>query len=194
MEEQITLYYLYLPYIKSHAICKNNFRQRLCGFFAANLDFFPLTRGVYMTKEYDKFNDYLHDKGLRITRQRNRIAEVLFADDGHLSAEELYTRLREEKANVGQATVYRTLKHLCAAGLARELNFDDGILRYEAIHGQGHHDHLICEVCNIRIEVVDEEIERLQVDLAKKHGFMPTRHRLNLYGICQDCRQKGKPA
>lgn len=143
-------------------------------------------------KEMAIFNAYLRQEGLRNTQQRMRIAEVFLADEGHLSAEELYERLRLEKINVGQATVYRTLKHLCAAGLARELNFDDGIARYETHHGGQHHDHLICERCQRHIEVVDEDIERLQEALARKHDFIPTRHRLNLYGICPDCRKKNK--
>ncbi len=142
-----------------------------------------------MAHDLEKFNEYLRRQGLRNTQQRTRIAELFLAAEDHLSAEELYNRLRAENIDVGQATVYRTLKHLCAAGLARELNFDDGILRYEGYHGNQHHDHLICEVCNRQIEVVDEEIERLQVALARKHGFIPTRHRLNLYGICPDCRK-----
>ena len=145
-----------------------------------------------MAYDLEKFNDYLRLQGLRNTQQRTRIAEIFLSEEGHMSAEDLYTRLRNEKIEVGQATVYRTLKHLCAAGLARELNFDDGILRYENRHGGQHHDHLICEACNRHIEVVDEEIERLQIALAQKHDFIPTRHRLNLYGICPDCRKNSK--
>ena len=136
------------------------------------------------------FHAYLRQQGLRCTRQRLRIAEIFLAYDGHLSAEKLHEQLRSEKINVGQATVYRTLKHLCAAGLARELNFDDGIARYESYHGGLHHDHLICEICQRQIEVVDDDIERLQVALAHKHNFIPTRHSLNLYGICPDCRNQ----
>jgi len=141
-----------------------------------------------MSQDMEKFNEYLRKQGLRSTQQRARIAEIFLADEGHLSAEDLYSRLRGENIDVGQATVYRTLKHLCAAGLARELHFDDGIVRYECHHGNQHHDHLICEVCNEQIEVVDEEIERLQIAMAHKHGYTPTRHRLNLYGICPKCR------
>ena len=140
--------------------------------------------------EMVKFHAYLRQQGLRYTRQRTRITEIFLAYDGHLSAEKLYEQLRSEKINVGQATVYRTLKHLCSAGLARELHFDDGIARYESYLGGQHHDHLICETCQLQIEVVDDDIERLQVALAHKHGFTPTRHRLNLYGICSDCRKQ----
>jgi Fur family ferric uptake transcriptional regulator len=139
-----------------------------------------------------KFHAYLRQQGLRYTRQRSRIAEIFLACDGHLSAEKLHARLHAEHIDVGQATVYRTLKHLCSAGLARELNFDDGTARYENYHDGQHHDHLICEICQRQIEVLDDDIERLQVALAQKHGFIPTRHRLNLYGICPECRKQSK--
>jgi Fur family ferric uptake transcriptional regulator len=137
-----------------------------------------------------KFHAYLQQQGLRCTRQRARIAELFLAYDGHLSAETLHAHLHAAHIDVGQATVYRTLKHLCSAGLARELNFDDGIARYESYRGGQHHDHLICEICQRQIEVLDDDIERLQVALTHKHGFIPTRHRLNLYGICPDCRKR----
>ena len=139
-----------------------------------------------------KFHAYLRQQKLRCTQQRSRIVEIFLAYDGHLSAEKLYEQLRTEKITVGQATVYRTLKHLCAAGLARELHFDDGIVRYESYHGGLHHDHLICEICQRQIEVMDDDIERLQVALAQKHDFIPTRHRLNLYGICPNCHNYTK--
>ena len=139
-----------------------------------------------------KFHVFLRQQGLRYTRQRSRIAKIFLAYHGHLSAEKLHELLRAEKIKVGQATVYRTLKHLCAAGLARELNFDDGIVRYESYRGGLHHDHLICEVCQLQIEVIDDDIERLQLALAQKHDFIPTRHHLNLYGICPKCHKQSK--
>ena len=130
---------------------------------------------------------YLHDKGRRCTPQRQRIVEVFIRSAGHLTTEELYDRVRLEDPSLGQATVYRTMKLLCDAGLAREVRFGDGIARYE-LRGETHHDHLICERCGLNIEVVDPEIERLQEALAHRHGFTPTSHRLYLYGICQQCR------
>ena len=81
------------------------------------------------------------------------------------------------------------VKLLCEAELAREVRFGDGIARYE-MRGESHHDHLICERCGQNIEVVDPEIERLQEALARRHGFVPTFHRLYLYGICPACRTK----
>ena len=135
------------------------------------------------------FRTFLKNKGLRNTPQRQRIMEVFFTESGHLTTEEVYDRVRRDDPSLGQATVYRTMKLLCEAGLAREVRFGDGLARYEHA-GDAHHDHLICESCGRNIEVVDPQIEALQDALARKHGFRPTFHRLYLYGICPDCQKR----
>ncbi len=135
------------------------------------------------------FRTFLRGKGLRNTPQRQRIVEVFFSESGHLTTEEVYDRVRSEDPSLGQATVYRTMKLLCEAGLAKEVRFGDGVARYEHA-GEAHHDHLICERCGRNLEVVDPQIELLQDALTRKHGYIPTYHRLYLYGICPEC-QKG---
>ena len=71
-------------------------------------------------------------------------------------------------------------------------NFGDGVTRFEVAYGNKHHDHLICEVCNANIEVLDEEIEALQRMLAARYGYTLTSHSLYLYGICPNCKAKSE--
>ncbi len=138
------------------------------------------------------FMDFIASKGLKHTPQRTTIVDVFFSAKPHLSTEELYDAVRAVDSKIGQATVYRTLKLLCEAGLAKEMNFGDGSARFEP--NREHHDHLICTSCNKTIEFVDDEIERLQIELARKNGFLLTSHRMYLFGICEDCRKnKVKP-
>ena len=92
-----------------------------------------------------------------------------------MTSEELYQKVRRNYDGIGQATVYRTLKLLADSGLAKAVEFGDGAMRYEILYGQSHHDHLICESCGVNVEVVDPAIERLQEEVAKRHGF---RHRM----------------
>ena len=129
----------------------------------------------------------MRGKGLRMTPQRERIMDIFLREAGHMTTEELYARIRQKDPSLGQATVYRTVKLLCEAGVAREVRFGDGVARYEQ-RGEAHHDHLICERCGKNIEVMDPELERLQEALAREHGFTPTFHRLYLYGVCKECR------
>ena len=135
-----------------------------------------------------KLGDYMDKKGLRSTAQRRMITDTFFQSHGHLSIEDLLERVRDQDPKVGYATVYRTLKLLKDCGLAYERNFGDGVSRYEVAFEDEHHDHLICLECNKIVEFEDEQIERLQAELARHHGFELRRHKHELYGICADCR------
>ena len=132
------------------------------------------------------FGRFLRGKGCHHTQQRRAIASLFFREDGHLTIEELYVRVHAEDPTVGQSTVYRTMKLLCESGLAREVSFGGGVVRYERAR-DWHHDHLICERCGRSLEVVDPDIEVLQESLVRKYGFIPTQHRLYLHGVCPEC-------
>ena len=122
------------------------------------------------------------DKGLRITEQRRVIARVLSDADDHPDVEELYARASGRDPNISIATVYRTVKLFEDAGIIQAHDFRDGRARYEEVPDE-HHDHLINVKSGEVVEFHSEEIERLQVEIAKKLGFKLVDHRLELYGI-----------
>ncbi len=133
------------------------------------------------------FNAFAVEKKLRSTRQRDIILDIFLSTHEHLSVEELYLKVRASNSGIGQATVYRTLKLLAEAGLAREMMMPDGHTRYEHQLAGEHHDHLVCTSCGAIIEFEDETIEQLQRDIAKRHGFTLTAHRMQLCGLCPAC-------
>ena len=135
------------------------------------------------------FAKYLAENNLKMTSQRMVILDVFLAMDGHPDSDELYQIVRRTDPSIGQATVYRTLKLLSDSGLAREVDFNDGVTRYEHGWGHDHHDHLICENCGKKLEVMDPKIEKLQEELAAKHNFTLTGHKMYLYGLCKNCRK-----
>ncbi len=138
----------------------------------------------------EQLSSYLSGQGLRSTTQRDKILRV-FVDAGqHLSAEELYLRIKEIHPGIGYATVYRTLKLLAEAGLADERRFEDGFTRYEFKASGNHHDHLICTQCGTILEFENERIEALQQDVARRNKFMVQSHKLELYGLCARCQKK----
>jgi Fur family ferric uptake transcriptional regulator len=140
------------------------------------------------------FEGALKERGLKSTAQRDDIARVFFSDGGHRSVEELYAAVKRVNPRVGYATVYRTLKLLKETGLAAERRFDDGQARYEPSEARAqNHDHIICERCGKIIEFNSEELEKQQQRIARFLGFVLSRHRLELYGICIDCRE-GRPS
>ena len=130
---------------------------------------------------------FLQRRGLRRTKQRDAIAELFLATEEHLTCEELHQHVAARHPNIGLATVYRTLKVFVEAGIASERTFRDGVSRYEV--RQPHHDHLICTSCDTIVEFENDEIERLQEQVAERLGFALTAHKLELYGLCPKCRK-----
>ena len=145
-----------------------------------------------MQEELTILERYLREENLKTTSQRELILKVFLKTTEHVSAEELYELVKKEDPSVGLSTVFRTLKIFYEAGLAREVDFGDKILRYEHSYGREHHDHLICTSCGSYIEAMDPEIERLQDELCKKFEFVPKTHRLEIFGLCRKCRPKEK--
>lgn len=135
----------------------------------------------------NKFDQFIREKGLKSTRQRQFILEEFLRSGSHLSTEELYLRLRKKQPRIGYATVHRTLKLFAECGIAEQRHFGDGQARYEASNHNEHHDHLICTVCGKIVEFEDPRIEKLQDEVASKNGFSIERHRLELYGQCESC-------
>lgn len=117
-----------------------------------------------------------------MTEPRRVIARVLSASEDHPDAEELHRRANSEDASISLATVYRTVKLFEDYGIIERHDFRDGRSRYEELPDE-HHDHLIDVKSGDVIEFHNEEIERLQEEIARKHGYKLVDHRLELYGV-----------
>jgi len=143
-----------------------------------------------MTEEQEVFLKHIQKQGLKRTAQRDLILDVFLRTEGHVSGEDLYRLVREQDPTVGQTTVYRTLRLLTEAGLAREVRFGDGRAHYEHNNTHEHHDHKICKYCGRIIEFYSPELEAIQDAMAAKHKFELTSHLLRMIGICADCRRQ----
>jgi Fur family ferric uptake transcriptional regulator len=125
--------------------------------------------------------DELRKAGLKITLPRLKILEILEQSTlRHMSAEDLYKELLESGEDIGLATVYRVLTQFESAGLVTRHNFEGGHSIFELDDGK-HHDHMVCIENGEVVEFVSEEIERLQRDIAAKHGYELLDHSLVLY-------------
>lgn len=151
-----------------------------------------------MTKKKDEFSaekgvflEHLQKLGLRRTGQRELILETFLRTEEHLSSEDLYGLVKKKDQTVGFTTIYRTLRLLTEAGLAREVRFGDNKTYYEHHYNHDHHDHMICTECGRVIEFFSARIEELQDQMAESFGFTPTHHSLRLWGICADCHGIG---
>ncbi|MDD3762524.1 MAG: ferric iron uptake transcriptional regulator [Nevskiales bacterium] len=123
----------------------------------------------------------LRNAGLKVTLPRLKILELLESSESrHMSAEEIYRKLMDDNEDVGLATVYRVLTQFEAAGLVRRHHFEGGSAVFELERGH-HHDHMVCLETGQVIEFVSDEIEKLQHQIAEKHGFDVVDHSLVLY-------------
>ncbi len=123
----------------------------------------------------------LRKAGLKVTLPRLKILEILESSrQRHLSAEDIYKELLDTGEEIGLATVYRVLTQFETAGLVNRHNFESGHSVFEMDEGK-HHDHMVCVETGEVVEFVNEEIERLQHQIAKSHDFELIDHSLVLY-------------
>jgi Fur family ferric uptake transcriptional regulator len=135
----------------------------------------------------------LKSTGLKATLPRLKILEVFQrSKQRHMTAEDVFRVLLEDRSDIGLATVYRVLMQFEQAGLLSRSNFESGKAVFELNEGQ-HHDHLVCLDCGRVEEFFDEEIERRQHTIAQSKGFKLQDHALALYASCltPNCPHKG---
>ena len=123
----------------------------------------------------------LRKVGLKVTQPRKRILDLLEETvNKHMTADDIYRVLMQARDDIGLATVYRVLNQFEAAGLVVKHNFEGGQAYYELDSGM-HHDHMVCIETGKVIEFSNDEIERLQAEIAAKHGYDIEDHSLVIY-------------
>ena len=138
------------------------------------------------------FGRYLREQGLPVTHQREAVAAVVFGSHEHFSVDDLERTLRDRGERIGKATIYRTLDLLVRSRLVEEHDFGEGFKRYEhRLSRRPVHEHLVCLECGKVIEFQSPEIQAVEARVQAEHGFVPARHRLEVYGLCRECREAG---
>jgi len=140
--------------------------------------------------ELVKFEDYLRAHGQKMTRPRRVILEAFLGTEGHLTIDDILREAKKTDAGIGQATVFRTIRLIAAAGLAREALQEDGARTFEHLADNPHHDHLLCVGCGRIIEFLSPLIEKEQQKIFVRYGFEPRGHMMELLGLCPECQAK----
>ncbi len=133
---------------------------------------------------------YLRSRGGRLTAPRQAVLDAFLGMERHVTAEQVWETVKKSDPSIGQATVFRTMRLLAEAGLAREARTAVGGMQYEHSYRHQHHDHLICVVCGKVIEFSDEAVERAQEAVYRSSGFEPVAHKMELLGRCPACQKK----
>lgn len=127
-------------------------------------------------------------EGHRPTRSRREVIEGLLSAKGHVSADMLYESLREDGAQVGRMTVFRTLDLLAEIGVIRPIYHGSGAAHFVLLE-DGRHHHLVCMNCATTVEFYDCTLaDELSQQLASRHQFKIAGHLLEIYGLCADCQ------
>jgi len=130
----------------------------------------------------------LAKQGYRLTPQRLMILEQVEAAEGHVSAEEIFQRIRERYPNLNISTVYRTLELLKELGLVTETDFGEGRVRYHPA-GKGHHHHLVCQECGALIDLDESALASIKDVLLQEYEFVADLRHLAIFGRCVNCRK-----
>ncbi|CAM4324663.1 MAG: ferric iron uptake transcriptional regulator [Comamonas sp.] len=129
----------------------------------------------------------LKNTGLKATLPRLKILEIFQTGaQRHMTAEDVFRVLLDERSDIGLATVYRVLTQFEQAGILNRSTFESGKAIYELNEGQ-HHDHFVCTSCGKVEEFYDAEIEKRQNLIAKGKGWVIQDHAMALYGQCAEC-------
>lgn len=134
-------------------------------------------------------HEVLKEQGFKVTKQRLQIFREIMSKKGHFEIEDFVHRLKNKNIKVSRATVYRTLNILKDIGLINEV-VKFGNKTYYEVGTKEHHDHLICVSCGKFIEFHDDAIENIQDKVCKEFNFRPMHHRLEIYGVCENCSKK----
>lgn len=141
----------------------------------------------------DRFEQYIRQKGMRRTGQRDVIVEAAFASDDHFTAEELLTKSRRLDPKTSRATLYRTIALLVECGLLREIDLgrDERVYDPNFLESPDH-NHLICIDCGKVIEFEDEKVAELIDSITRGLGFRPSMKSMRIEACCDRLRTEGR--
>ncbi len=140
-----------------------------------------------MKSEYEIFQEYIRQRGLRWTPERELILQEIFNIHEHFDVEGLYLQLKQKGAKVSKASIYRAIPLFIDCGLIREVDFSEGHWHYEHIYGHRHHNHLKCLGCGKVLEFEEPALEQVESRLAREYGFNIVTYKLEVKGYCPAC-------
>ncbi len=131
----------------------------------------------------------LANRGYRLTPQRLMVVKAVQDADTHISAEEIYLKVRARYPHMNISTVYRTLELLAREGLVTETDMGDGRVRIHSM-GKGHHHHLVCQGCGEVIDMEESVLTSLWEEIERRYGFKVNMNHLAFFGLCPKCRKE----
>lgn len=138
------------------------------------------------------FKKLLDAKGLKFTHERQQLLEEILKIKQHFDADGLYEQLKDKGLRISRDTVYRTLPLLLECGVVQKSVGDGRREYFERVGAKGHHDHMVCIRCSRILEFKSDEIEKIQDQVCRDHGFQLIFHDHRLFGYCRECRSRSE--
>ena len=143
--------------------------------------------------EKANFRSLLEADGADRIQDKLAVIDVFLNTEGHITLEEMMRLLEEAGYDFDSGFVKHCLHRMVELGFAQRKAFEGQPIRYEHRHLGRHHDHLVCTKCGKIVEFANEDIERLQAEVAAGYGFHMLQHRMEIYGLCSNCCSEREP-
>jgi len=146
-----------------------------------------------LEERIQRVKEQLHKASYKLTPQREATVRVLLENEAdHLSAEDVYLKVKDKAPEIGLATVYRTLELLAELKVVDKINFGDGVARFDLRkEGAKHfHHHMGCMECGAVDEIEEDLLEDVERRVEKEFNFKILDHRLTFHGICHRCHEE----
>lgn len=140
--------------------------------------------------EKEQFKKLFQQEQIDHFEDRLKILEIFLQTENHVTVGELLEKLKDNGYPFDVDFVRETLRLMQHYGFAKRNRFDNGVVRYEHLHLGDHHDHMVCTKCGSIVEFRDNTLEALQEQIAATHGFHMLQHKMEIYGLCADCRRQ----
>ncbi|MGB5750872.1 MAG: transcriptional repressor [Desulfobacterales bacterium] len=140
-------------------------------------------------QEKRQFKELFKQEHIDNFEDRFKILEAFLQTEKHVTVEDVVRLLEGNGWKLEPDFVHETLQLMSRFGFAHQSRFDNGVILYEHRHLGQHHDHMICTKCRKILEFEEDQIEHLQIKIAAAHGFHMLQHKLEIYGICNNCLQ-----
>lgn len=138
----------------------------------------------------EQYENHIRENKLKSSKRRDLIFEYILDLSEHFTIDDVYQSLVKTNPDIGIATVYRTIRLLVESGILLEHSFGEKKGFFEINSVQSHsHGHLICRACGKIIEFQDEDILVFQKTIAANFNFEIDFSKLEIYGVCSDCRK-----
>jgi Fur family transcriptional regulator, ferric uptake regulator len=139
-----------------------------------------------------KFMDFLAQKNLRITNQRQIIIDTVFSTEEHFTAEQLLEWSRNKDSAISRATVYRTLPLLTESGLVREMDFGKDYKFYDPNYAEHpNHNHIVCSDCERIVEFESDKLAKIENEITQKLGFSLKLQKVQITATCDELKKAG---